>query len=125
MSEFLVIDGTTYNIPLIDVQRSADVLDKQAYRTEDGVLHRKVIGTYHNYTVKVGIVRDMDLYNSLFNVLSSPIESHEVQLPGEGAPQTRYISSVKDGIKRVLSDGVTKYRDLSFKVTCVAPTRRA
>ena len=125
MSEFLVIDGISYNIPLIDVQRSADVLDAQAHRTEDGVLHRKVIGTYMNYTVKVGIVRDMALYDSLFNVLSSPVEFHQIQLPGESGPQSRYVSSVKDGLKRVLSDGTTKYRDLSFKVTCKAPTRKA
>lgn len=124
LNEFLEIDGLTFPVHLIDVQRSADALDADAYRTEDGILHRKLIGIYMNYTVKVGVEWNYELYNRLFNKLTEPVEFHEIRLPDETKSQTRYVSSVKDGIAHVGPDG-TKYKDLSFKVTCMAPTRKA
>ena len=51
---YLYIDGTKYNVHLIDVKRTGYMLDAQEYRTEDGILHRKVIGMYYNYEVTVG-----------------------------------------------------------------------
>lgn len=124
VEKYLVIDNITYPVHLYDVVRRADQLDAQAYRTEDGVLHRKVIGTYINYDVKVGIELSTELYDRLFYHLSEPVNSHMVKLPNESEPQERYISSVQDGILRVEDDG-TIYKDLSFKVTCISPTRKA
>lgn len=121
---YLYIDGTKYNVHLIDVKRTGDMLDAQAYRTEDGILHRKVIGMYYNYEVTVGIEEDLDLYDKLFNKLTEPVASHSVQLPGEDAPQSRYISSVSDGILRVTKKG-TLYKDLTFKAICTSPSRRS
>lgn len=124
VNKFLIIDGTSYKVHLIDVKRSADMLDAQAYRTEDGRLHRKVIGVYYNYDVTVGVEWDTKLYDSLFDVLAEPVAYHSVQLPGETKAQNRYISSVSDGIIRVMNNGVL-YKDLSFKVTCIDPTRKS
>lgn len=124
MAKYLTIDGVAFPVHLIDVQRKADALDAQAYRTEDGVLHRKLIGIFMNYSVKVGIEEDMDLYDRLFDTLSSPKESFMVQFPNEIAPQERYISSVQDGILRVTDEG-TLYKDLSFNAICISPTRKA
>lgn len=121
---YLYIDGTKYDVHLIDVKRSADMLDARAYRTEDGILHRKVIGMYYNYEVTVGIEEDLDLYDKLFEKLTEPVASHSVQLPGEDSPQERYISSVSDGILRVTKKG-TLYKDLTFKTICTAPTKKA
>ena len=124
MSKLFIIDGTSYPVHLIDVKRKADILDAKAYRTEDGIVHRKVIGTYMDYSVTVGIEDDLDLYDTLFNVLCAPVESHMIQLPNESSAQQRYTSSVADGILRVEDDG-TLYKDLSFNITCTAPTRTA
>ena len=41
----LIIDGTEYNIPIIELPRKADILDKTAERTEDGGLYREVLAT--------------------------------------------------------------------------------
>ena len=123
-NKFIKIDGVTYPVKLIDVKRKADILDLQAYRTEDGGLFRKIIGTYVNYSVQVGIENDFDLYDRLFDVLSAPVYAHSIQLPNESAPQQRYTSSVEDGILRVEEDG-TLYKDLTFNITCTNPTRRA
>ena len=123
-NKYLYIDGTKYDIHLIDVKRSADMLDAKAYRTEDGILHRKVLGMYYNYEVTVGVEEDLDLYDKLFAALTKPVPSHSVQLPGENSPQNRYISSVSDGILRVTNRG-TLYKDLTFKAICIAPTKKA
>lgn len=123
-NKYLTIDNVMYPVKIVDLNRTADVLDASAYRTEDGILHRKVIGTYYNYQVKVGIENDIALYESLYNVLSSPVASHSIKFPNESAPLQRYVSSVTDGILRVTENG-TIYRDLSFRAICVAPSRRA
>ena len=123
-NKYLIIDNVTYKVHLIDVKRSADMLDAQAYRTEDGRLHRKVIGVYYNYDVTVGVEWDTDMYDKLFEVLAEPVAYHSIQLPGENKAQNRYISSVTDGIIRVTDTG-TLYKDLAFKVTCIDPTRKS
>ena len=51
-SKYIQIDGQEYKVPLISpMDRKGDILDLTANRTEDGVLHREVIGTYYNYTL--------------------------------------------------------------------------
>lgn len=122
--KYLTIDNVSYPVHIAELNRSADVLDATAYRTEDGILHRKVIGTYINYTASIGIEDDVDLYDRLFTVLSAPVESHMAQFPNETEPQQRYISQVADKVSRILSNG-TLYKELSFSVICTAPTRRA
>lgn len=122
--KYLEIDGASYPVKLVDVTRKADVLDATAYRTEDGHLHRKVIGTYMNYSVTVGIEEDISLYDRLFSVLSSPADSHMVKFPNESSAVERYISSVQDGVLRVTEEG-TLYKDLSFNAICIDATIRA
>lgn len=124
MSEFLIIDGTTYQVPIVELKRKADILDKYAYRSEDGVLHREVIGTYHNYSLKIGVVNDPDLYNRLFDVLSAPVASHSVELPHDHTRFDGYFSSVQDEIQRLTPTGA-KYKELSCNLTAMKPRRRA
>jgi len=82
MADKLKIDGIEYDIPIIDLPRKADVLDKVAERTEDGGLYREVLGTYINYQgVIFGTVNDVATYNALFDVLIQPIPYHAIELP--------------------------------------------
>lgn len=125
MTDKLVIDGVEYDVPIVDLQRSADILDKTANRSEDGVLHREVIGTYHNYTLKISHVRDMQLYNELFSVLSAPVASHMIEMPDDHVTFEAYVSSIKDKIIRVYANEGAKYGELSCKFTAMEPRRRA
>ena len=59
---YLKIDGIEYKVPIIDLKRTVDTLDSSAYRTEDGVLHRNLIGIYSNYDVTIGKILDVNLY---------------------------------------------------------------
>ena len=68
-SKYIIIDNVEYKVPIVELQRKGDILDLTANRTEDGVLHREVIGTYYNYTLTLGVVNDPDLYEELWDVL--------------------------------------------------------
>ena len=69
MSNYIIIDGTEYQVPILELQRKGDILDLTARRREDGVLERDVIGTYYNYTVSIGYTRDRTVYNRLWERL--------------------------------------------------------
>lgn len=123
MSEFLIIDTVTFQVPIVELKRKADILDKYAYRSEDGVLHREVIGTYHNYSLKIGVINDPVLYETLFETLSAPVASHLVELPHDHVAFRGYFSSVQDEIKRLTPRGAV-YRELTCNLTAMAPRRR-
>lgn len=119
----LIIDGVSYGTPIIALQRTADVLDKKAGRTEDGGMYREVIGTYINYTCSFGYEDSVSEYNALFNVLASPTAFHEIKLPisNEYCCFTGYISSVYDEIDREEDDG-THFKALTCQFTAKLPS---
>lgn len=121
---YIKIDGTTYRVAITSLKRKADILDKYAERTEDGILHREVIGTYHNYTLTIGVMNDLDLYNALFDVLSEPVESHIVELPHDHVAFEGYFSSVQDEIDRITEYGA-RYKGLNCNLVAISPRRTA
>jgi hypothetical protein len=123
MSKFLIIDTVIYQVPILQLKRKANILDKYAYRSEDGVLHREVIGTFYNYSLKIGIVNDTALYNRLFDVLSAPVVSHSVELPHDHISFKGYFSSVEDEVLRLTDDGAV-YKELTCNLTAMVPRRR-
>lgn len=120
----IIIDGTSYDIPLISIKRSADVLDKYAERTEDGDLKREVLGVYFNYQLSIGTVEDDDLYERLFDKLTEPVDFHDFVLPTtKGSYAFRgYISSVSDEIEKIYDD-TAKFKGLTCKFTAKKPAR--
>ena len=125
MSKYIIIDGTEYPVRITELKRKADILDKYAERSEDGNLHREVIGTYYNYTLKIGVkAGERNLYNTLFDVLSAPVPSHDIELPHDHIQFEAYFSSIQDGIRYVDDDGYDT-DGLSCKLTCMKPRRTA
>lgn len=124
MSDKIIIDDIEYDVPIVKLQRTADILDKSAHRSEDGVLHREVIGTYYNYTLQISHVWNLALYEELWQVLSAPEAWHDVELPNEHIKYRAYFSSIKDEGVRMTPDGF-KYKNLSCKLTAMEPRRRA
>lgn len=96
----ITIDGTAYNVGVISLKRKGEFLDKFAERTEDGILHRELIGVYFNYQLKLGwSYDDPSSYNSLWTKLTQPKEFHEVTVPdGSSGNFTfqAYFSNVGD-----------------------------
>lgn len=121
MAKHIVIDGIEYPVAITQLKRRADILDKYAYRSEDGHLHREVIGTYHNYDMQIACF-NREIYNNLFDVLSEPTAYHSVILPHDDVQFNAYFSSVQDEIVLVDDEG-TKYKGLSCKCTAMIPRR--
>lgn len=122
----IAIDGIEFNIPLVSVKRTADVLDKYAERSEDGDLKREILGVYYNYQLSVGTIDDDIMYEKLWDKLTEPVEFHDFLLPTTGGTYSfrGYISSVSDEIEKVYSD-TAKFKGLTCKFTAKSPARRS
>lgn len=99
----IIIDSTTYDIPVTKITRKAEFLDKYAERTEDGVLHRELIGVYYNYQIEFGSTTDTTEYAALWAKLTEAQEFHEVTVPDESGDYTftAYFSNVSDELRKV------------------------
>lgn len=128
MGKYLEVDGVEYPVAIIELKRKGDILDKTANRTEDGDLHREVIGTYYNYSMKIRPGtrdRERKVYNALYWVLTAPVPYHEVKLPNETETVKMYFGSVQDEIKRIDENGEVYYSELSCNLVCKLPRRYA
>ena len=124
-NKYIIIDGEEYRVPIASpMDRSADILDLTAHRTEDGVLHREVIGTYYNYTLNFLSSCPRAEYERLWWKISEPVASHLVRLPYQEEASEMYFSSVKDNVVIIDANG-KKCKGLSCKLTMTRPSRVA
>jgi hypothetical protein len=98
----IIIDSVTYDIPVVSIVRRADFLDKFAERTEDGVLHRELIGVYFNYQISFGRTTNTTEYAALWNKLTEVEEFHTVTVPDESGDYTftAYFANVGDELRK-------------------------
>lgn len=119
----LIIDGITYNIPLISIKRNLDFLEKYAERSEDGDIKIETIGLYKNYTISIGLIEDAELYDQLIeHITDCENRFHHVTLPDASKQfdYYGYFSSIKDEVEKVLETGA-QYKGLSWKMTSKKP----
>ena len=119
----IIIDGTSYDIPVIGISRKAEFLDKFAERTEDGVLHRELIGVYYNYQLKFGqSSNNVSDYAALWVKLTEATEFHEVTVPDESGDYTftAYFSNVADELKKQ-QGAVNFWRNLTVNFIAQSP----
>jgi hypothetical protein len=102
----ITIDGDTFDVDIIALDESCDFLDKYAERTEDGILHRELIGTYHNQKIQFGTptqTSKVSEYARLWLKLCEAEEFHEVTVPDtDGVDFTfqAYFSNVKRSLRK-------------------------
>jgi len=78
----IIIDGIEYNIAIVSLEGQADMLDKYAERTADGVLHRELIGVYDNYKIQFAAsYSNSQAYSDLWFKLTEPVPWHTVRFP--------------------------------------------
>lgn len=111
----IVIDGIDYDIPIVSLSGQADMLDKYAKRTVDGVLHRELIGVYDNYEIQFAAsVRNSQAYSDLWFKLTEPTPWHTVVFPtifGEREIEGYFANTTHDVVKQ--KGGVTYWKNLS------------
>jgi len=104
----IVIDGETYNIPIVSMKGMADALDKYAKRDNSGRLHREMIGIYDNYEIQFGSTYNNPAeYARLWGKLTESTPWHSVSFPtilgsrvieGYFANSNHEVSRQKNGI---------------------------
>lgn len=107
----ITIDGETYDVPVINIKRKADFLDRYAERVVSGELRRSLIGVYYNYSIAFGTGKNRAAYHQLWDKLTEPVAFHTVTVPDEDGNFTfaAYFSGVSDEFVRVLNDGSTRW----------------
>lgn len=116
------IDGIDYDIPVLSISRSADFLDKYAERTEDGILHRELIGVYFNYRLQFGQTTNVSEYAALWTKLTEATEFHTVTVPDENGDYTftAYFSNVKDDLRKT-AGASNFWKSLTVNFTAQSP----
>lgn len=119
----IVIDSVSYDIPILSIKRKAEFLDKYAERTEDGVLHRELIGVYFNYELAFGRTQNTTEYAALWAKLTEVQEFHEVTVPDlDGAPYTfqAYFAGISDEVHKE-TDAKTFWKNLVVNFIAQSP----
>lgn len=123
------VDGTEYGGIVTALQRSFEVVDgENAGRTLDGVMHRDLIGTYYNYSITINTSRMSQAeYNTLYETISSPVESHNIVVPYGNTVLTfkAYVTNGTDDLIRQYSETNRYWGNLSFNFIAMQPQRSA
>lgn len=78
----ITIDNNTYEVGIIKITRKASQNIESLGTTLDLRKHYDVKGTYYDYEVELATTRmNLSDYDSLYEVLTTPTESHIVTLP--------------------------------------------
>lgn len=124
----IIIDGITYNVPIVSLQRKADFLDKSAFRTDNGNLHRELIGVFFNYNLKfarAASIEAVEEYARLWNKLTEAVPFHIVTVPNEIGDYTftAYFSNIGDELIKS-KDSVNFWRNLTVNFIAQSPAIR-
>lgn len=78
----ITIDNTTYNVGIIKITRQASQKLESLGTTLDLRKHYDIKGTYYDYEVELA-TKQMKVadYDSLYEILTAPQESHTVTMP--------------------------------------------
>jgi hypothetical protein len=124
----VVMDGITYQVRVkIDsLGRSFRIPDgENAGDLLSGRYSRDIIGTYYDYTMEVEPdPRHPQDYDSFFEAISAPVDSHSITVP-YGQSTLTYDAMVTEGEDRAGAKfgGVQRWHGLSINFTAIKPKR--
>lgn len=124
----IAIDGVVYqNIHVTELKRSFQVLDgENAGRVMNGAMKRDIIGTFYNYSIKVDADNaSPQEYDSFYDVVSAPSESHSITVPYAQTTKTydAYITAGSDTLL-LMEDAKNRWGELAFNFIAMEPQRR-
>jgi hypothetical protein len=129
MEQVFLLDGKAYAVEVEELERSFAVTDTdQSGRTTDYSMHRDIIGTFYNYTMKVfPVASNLAAYDDFYDAISNPnYESHEMTFPygQETLTFKAYVSQGKDKLKKRGGRNLWGMDGLSLTFTAMEPQRR-
>ena len=124
------IDGMNFRLWVIELKRDFQILDTEnSGRTQSYEMHRDIVGTFYNYTLKIDAEKSNRAdYDTFYDIVSAPVKSHQIVFPyGQTTLEMEvYVTSGEDGLHIVKTeDGqVNEWSGLSLKFTAMKPKRR-
>ena len=118
----ITIDGINFDVGIVKITRKARIDKKELGTTLDGKMHYQGLGTYYDYTVTFNTKKcNVEEYDALYEVLTSPQAEHTVTLPygQESITGTYSITASNDSI---VSNFTSFRRWSSLQVTFEALT---
>lgn len=122
------VDGTEYTkLHVLSLKRSFAVLDgENAGRTMDAAMHRDVLGTFYNYSLEIDPYdSDPEEYDSFYETISAPVDSHTVSFPYGGSTLEfeAYVSNGDDELWDIFR-GKNRWSNLTVNFIAMTPQRR-
>jgi hypothetical protein len=119
------IDGETFDVPVMNLDETADFLDKHASRTADGNLNRELIGVFFNFQLKFGSDATTAELARLWMKLTEPVEFHVVTVPDEDGTTytfTAYFANVTRKLRKQKA-AQTFWKELTANFIAQSPSR--
>lgn len=128
---FFSVDGDEYRgLVITNIQQNFEVLDgENAGRTKSGRMKRDVVGVYYNYSMTFAPNATPDSkaqFDKLFNILSSPDDSHMITMPHNQSTLTfeAYITSGERTLLLHTPQGGNQWGEMSISFIAMDPQRR-
>lgn len=124
------IDGMSFRLWVIELKRSFQILDSEnAGRTQSYEMHRDIVGTFYNYTLKIDADKSNRAdYDTFYEIITAAVDSHRMVFPyGQTTLEIEaYVTSGEDGlhIEKTEDGQVNEWSGLSLKFTAMKPKRR-
>ena len=129
MTTGITIDGIDYNIRIKyeTLRRAFEITEGQNSGTAiDGTMIRDIIGTRYNYQIDIEPdPADPSDYDAFYDLISSPIASHEVSFP-YGQETITFQAAIQSGedIYRGVIGCQRRWSGLSIVFQALAPQRK-
>lgn len=121
------IDGESFEVDIIDLERGAEVIDKYAKRVENGEMKRKILGVYFNYYITLpNFNSNSAAYARLYDKVTEPVEFHNIVVPGTIGTYSykAYITAGKDKLMEWREDGKHVWGGLKISFIAQSPARK-
>lgn len=122
----IVIDGTTFHVPILELEDSIEFLDKYAERMVNGLLRRELIGTFPKQTLRFAApttAAERAEFTALWSKLQEPVPFHTVTVPdADGVDFTfqAYFSNVRRTLRKQ-QNGKTYWMGATVNFTASGP----
>lgn len=123
-NQAFLMDGIAYNVRVSKMTRKFSIQDTdKTGRTQDGEMYRDIVGTFYNYAMTVAQMDgDADSFDSFWEAVSQPVESHVCVFPYNQSVMTQrmYITS---GEQDLVSKTPTKNKwgEISINYVATSP----
>ena len=123
----ITIDGNTYDVGIIKITRKASMKTDEIGTTMDLRKHYDVQGTYYDYDVEVATTHmNVAEYDSLYELVTQPVESHTVTLPyGQSTLTFEARTTVANDVFIRNFGGIKKWGKLKITFEALTPQREA